>query len=56
MQLLVPCVLQVGGNEISLFTTLTTFGSPRDITLIELCIELFYPSGTKAEQFLKARA
>ena len=53
--LLVPCVLHIGGNEVSLFTTLTTFGSPRDITLNELCIELFYPSDAEAEQFLKAQ-
>ncbi|MGB4117242.1 MAG: helix-turn-helix transcriptional regulator [Polaromonas sp.] len=54
-QLLIPCVLEIGGQEISLFTTLTTFGSPRDITLNELCIELFYPSDKQAEQFLKAQ-
>jgi transcriptional regulator with XRE-family HTH domain len=54
--LLVPCVLQIAGNELSLFTTLTTFGSPRDITLHELCIELFYPADAKTEQFLKAQA
>jgi len=33
-----------GGREISLFTTLTTFGTPRDVTLDELAIELFYPA------------
>jgi transcriptional regulator with XRE-family HTH domain len=56
LQVLVPCVLQMGDNEVSLFTTLTTFGSPRDITLTELCIELFYPADTKTEQFLRAQA
>ena len=52
--LLVPCVLNLQGHEVSLFTTLTTFGSPRDITLHELFIELFYPSNETTEQFLKA--
>jgi hypothetical protein len=51
--LLVPCVLDIGGNVLSLFTTLTTFGSPRDITLHELCVELFYPADAATESFLK---
>jgi transcriptional regulator with XRE-family HTH domain len=55
-QLLVPCVLQMGGSEISLFTTLTTFGSPRDITLHELCIELFYPADEASQTFLRSAA
>ena len=42
--LLIPCVLVLGGQRFSLFTTLTSFGTPRDITLAELSIELFYPS------------
>jgi transcriptional regulator with XRE-family HTH domain len=52
--LLVPCVMELHGQELSLFTTLTIFGSPRDITLNELSIELFYPSDSKTEQFLKS--
>jgi transcriptional regulator with XRE-family HTH domain len=55
-QLLVPCVLQMGGSEVSLFTTLTTFGSPRDITLHELCIELFYPADDATQTFLRSAA
>jgi transcriptional regulator with XRE-family HTH domain len=51
--LLVPCILNLHGHEVSLFTTLTTFGSPRDITLHELFIELFYPSDESTEKFLK---
>ncbi|MFZ6769904.1 helix-turn-helix domain-containing protein [Undibacterium sp. Di26W] len=53
--LLVPCVLDLHGQQLSLFTTLTTFGSPRDITLHELCVELFYPSDPQTEGFLKGR-
>ncbi|MBC3919181.1 helix-turn-helix transcriptional regulator [Undibacterium sp. CY18W] len=53
--LLVPCVLDLHGQQLSLFTTLTTFGSPRDITLHELCVELFYPSDMQTEAFLKGR-
>lgn len=42
--LLVPCQLELDGTELSMFTTLTTFGTPRDITLDELAIELFFPN------------
>ena len=54
--LLVPCILELHGQELSLFTTLTTFGSPRDITLHELCVELFYPNDVTTEAFLKKHA
>ena len=43
-RMLVPCVLSIGGVRLSLFTTLVTFGSPRDVTLAELTVELFYPA------------
>jgi transcriptional regulator with XRE-family HTH domain len=51
--LLVPCVLELGGARLSMFTTLTTFGTPRDITLEELCIELFYPADAQTEAVLR---
>lgn len=54
--LLIPCIMELHGQELSLFTTLTTFGSPRDITLHELCVELFYPADTQTEVFLKTLA
>jgi transcriptional regulator with XRE-family HTH domain len=38
--------------DLSLFTTLTTFGTPRDITLDELVIELFYPADDATAQHL----
>lgn len=38
--------------DLSLFTTLTTFGTPRDITLDELMIELFYPADDATAQHL----
>lgn len=41
---LVPCVLDIGGARLSLFTTLAVFGAPRDVTLAELTVELFYPA------------
>ncbi|OZI43309.1 helix-turn-helix domain-containing protein [Bordetella genomosp. 4] len=51
--LLVPCVLDLPMGRLSLFTTLTTFGTPQDITLQELCIELFYPADAETEALLR---
>jgi transcriptional regulator with XRE-family HTH domain len=52
--LLVPLRLRAGAGELSLFTTLTTFGTPRDVTLDELAVELFYPADEWTEQALRA--
>ena len=51
--LLVPVVLELGGAVLSLFTTLTTFGTPRDITLDELAVELFFPADAETEAVLQ---
>ena len=55
-QLLIPVRLDVGGNELSMFTTLTTFGTPRDVTLDELAVELFFPADEPSEQLLRGAA
>lgn len=55
-ELLVPCVLEMHGQRLSLFTTLATFGSPRDVTLAELTVELFYPVDAATEAVLRAAA
>lgn len=52
--LLVPVVLELHGATLSFFSTLTAFGTPRDITLDELCVELFYPSDVATEVLLRA--
>ncbi|MBA2318082.1 MAG: helix-turn-helix transcriptional regulator [Euzebyales bacterium] len=51
-QILLAVRLATPGGELSLFTTLTTFGTPRDITLDELVIELFYPADEATERLL----
>jgi transcriptional regulator with XRE-family HTH domain len=53
--LLVPWDVRLGDHELSLFTTLTTFGTPRDITLDELAVELFYPANDVTAQLLAGR-
>lgn len=47
--------LDTPAGELSLFTTLTTFGTPLDITLDELMIELFYPADDATAAILQAR-
>jgi transcriptional regulator with XRE-family HTH domain len=42
------------GGVLSMFTTLTTFGTPRDITLDELAVELFYPADDASAALLRA--
>jgi hypothetical protein len=51
--LLIPMRVTVGDNELSLFTTITTFGTPRDVTLDELALELFFPADDDTERMLR---
>ncbi|MBT6829250.1 MAG: transcriptional regulator, partial [Rhodospirillaceae bacterium] len=39
-----------GGRRLSWITTITTFGTPQDITLQELRIESFYPADEATEK------
>lgn len=53
-RILVPLVLAVGdGVELSFFTMLTTFGTPLDVTLDELSVELFFPADDPTERALR---
>jgi hypothetical protein len=52
--LLVPLRLRAGDHELALFTTLTTFGTPQDVTLQELAVELFFPEDEATEALLRA--
>jgi transcriptional regulator with XRE-family HTH domain len=52
--LLIPFRMAAGDEELSLFTTLTTFGTPRDVTLDELAVELFFPADDRTEAVLRA--
>jgi transcriptional regulator with XRE-family HTH domain len=54
--LLIPWRLEVGGVVHSYFTTLTSFGTPQDITLAELAVELFYPANHATEAALRQRS
>ena len=45
--LIVPLVLDVGGQELSFLSTTTIFGTPAEVTLSELAIETFFPANDK---------
>jgi transcriptional regulator with XRE-family HTH domain len=53
--LLIPWRVRVGGAVHSYFTTLTSFGTPQDITLAEIAVELFYPADAATEVALRSR-
>jgi hypothetical protein len=46
-----PLQLNIGGIQLSLFSIISTFGTPQDITTDELRIEAFYPSDKSTEAF-----
>ncbi|MFD6262416.1 helix-turn-helix domain-containing protein [Micromonospora chalcea] len=49
-----PMILSVGGRELRLFSTITTFGTPMDITIDEVAIESYYPADAEsAAYFMK---
>lgn len=52
--LLVPFRFAGPTGDLSLFTTITTFGTPRDVTLDELAIELFYPADERTAERVRA--
>jgi transcriptional regulator with XRE-family HTH domain len=54
--ILVPLRLRVHDTMLSLFSTTTVFGTPREVTLSELAIESFYPADAPTAEFLRSRA
>ncbi len=59
--ILVPLRLRVpgpgpgaGNTVLSLFSTTTVFGTPRDVTLSELAIESFYPADQETAAYLRS--
>ena len=55
-ELLVPVRLEGTDGTLALFTTMTVFGTPQDVTLSELAVELFYPADQQSEDLLRRAA
>jgi len=54
--ILVPFDLRIDDElTLSFFTTLTTFGTPLDVTLDELSVELFFPADEVTERAIRTR-
>ncbi|WP_410657946.1 helix-turn-helix domain-containing protein [Amycolatopsis sp. lyj-112] len=52
----VPLRLRHEGVELTFFSTVSTFGTPLDITVAELVIESFFPADTVTADYLRAYA
>ena len=53
---IIPAVYKAGDQRLSLFSTIAQFGTPVDLTLDDLRIELFFPADQSTEAILKALA
>jgi transcriptional regulator with XRE-family HTH domain len=51
-QLIIPIELQRGEYRVSLYTAITSLGSPQDVTLQELVIDSGFPADDHTRQFL----
>ncbi len=51
-----PAIYKVGDLRLSLFTTIAQFGTPEDITLDDVKIELFFPTDVETDEVLRAMA
>jgi transcriptional regulator with XRE-family HTH domain len=47
----IPMILRVDGRELRLFSTITTFGTPMDITVDEIAIESYYPADAQTAAY-----
>ncbi|NMM20111.1 MAG: hypothetical protein HHJ15_09215 [Rhodoferax sp.] len=50
-----PVIFRKDGVELKLFTTITTLGTPRDVTVHELRIESFFASDATTAKWFEAR-
>ena len=53
--LVIPLQLRLGEHVLSLFGTVTVFGTPVDITLAELALEAFYPADEATAAVLRSK-
>ncbi len=49
-----PLHMRVGELSLSFFTTITTLGTPQDLTACELRIETYHPANTETEALVRA--
>jgi len=47
----IPMIVRIGGWELRLFSTITTFGTPADIRIAEIAIESSYPAEAESAAY-----
>lgn len=52
---LLPLELRTASGVVRMFSTITTFGAPHDVTLAELAVETFYPADDHSRALLATR-
>jgi transcriptional regulator with XRE-family HTH domain len=52
----VPAEMMIGERPLKLFNTITTFGTPHDVTVQELRIEMSFPADAESEAMLRRLA
>ena len=49
-----PLHLEIGGHRLALFTTMTTLGTPQDLTACELRIETYHPADAATDALIRS--
>jgi hypothetical protein len=52
----VPTILRIGSHRVSLFATFAEFGTPEDLTLADLRVELYFPLDAPSAALLESWA
>lgn len=47
----IPMIIRIDGRELRLFSTITTFGTPMDITIDDIAIESYYPADAESAAY-----
>ncbi|SPF28193.1 hypothetical protein POI8812_00491 [Pontivivens insulae] len=56
LQPVIPTVLRMGDQRLAMFTTLSQFGTPEDVTLDALRVELYFPADQATRELFEALA
>ena len=52
----IPTVFNTGGMRLSIFATIAQFGTPEDVALDDLKVELYFPADPESDAFLRNMA
>jgi transcriptional regulator with XRE-family HTH domain len=53
-EVVIPMIIRIDGVELRMFSTITTFGTPLDLTLDELAVESYYPADDETAAYFTA--